>query len=70
MCCPVQVFLHSDAPPGSGLESSFGGFNTGRTRLSGGIIDTQIRNYVDRNEGVVQAMPALAKSSWLTTAEL
>ncbi len=136
----MQVFLHSDAPPGSGLGSSstlvvtliglfkhwqhlpltnyeiadlayrieridmgikggkqdqyaatFGGFNfiefhrdvtivnplridgdllselqynlllcyTGRTRLSGGIIDTQIQNYVDRNEDVVQAMDEL-----------
>jgi D-glycero-alpha-D-manno-heptose-7-phosphate kinase len=136
----LQVFLHSDAPPGSGLGSSstlvvtliglfkhwqhlpltnyeiadlayriervdmgikggkqdqyaatFGGFNfiefhsdvtivnplridadllselqynlllcyTGRTRLSGGIIDTQIQNYVDRSEGVVQAMDEL-----------
>jgi D-glycero-alpha-D-manno-heptose-7-phosphate kinase len=136
----MQVFLHSDAPPGSGLGSSstlvetliglfkhwqhlpltnyeiadlayrieridmgikggkqdqyaatFGGFNyiefhrdvtivnplridadllnelqynlllcyTGRTRLSGGIIDTQIQNYVDRNEDVVRAMDEL-----------
>ncbi len=136
----MQVFLHSDAPPGSGLGSSstlvvaliglfkhwqhlpltnyeiadlayrieridmgikggkqdqyaatFGGFNfiefhrdvtivnplridadllselqynlllcyTGRTRLSGGIIDTQIQNYVDGNEDVVQAMDEL-----------
>ncbi len=136
----MQVFLHSDAPPGSGLGSSstlvvtliglfkrwqhlpltnyeiadlayriervdmgikggkqdqyaatFGGFNfiefnrdvtivnalridadvlselqynlllcyTGRTRLSGGIIDTQIQNYVDRKEDVVHAMDEL-----------
>jgi D-glycero-alpha-D-manno-heptose-7-phosphate kinase len=136
----MQVFLHSDAPPGSGLGSSstlvvaliglfkhwqhlplthyeiadlayrieridmgikggkqdqyaatFGGFNfiefqrdvtivnplridadllnelqynlllcyTGRTRLSGGIIDTQVQNYVARNEGVIQAMDEL-----------
>jgi D-glycero-alpha-D-manno-heptose-7-phosphate kinase len=136
----MQVFLHSDAPPGSGLGSSstlvvtliglfkhwqhlpltnyeiadlayrieridmgikggkqdqyaatFGGFNyiefhrdvtivnplridadllselqynlllcyTGRTRLSGGIIDTQVQNYVARNEDVVRAMDEL-----------
>lgn len=136
----MQVFLHSDAPPGSGLGSSstlvvaliglfrhwqhlplsnyeiadlayhiervdmgikggkqdqyaatFGGFNfiefhrdvtivnplrigadllnelqynlllcyTGRTRLSGGIIDTQIRNYVDGKDDVAHAMDEL-----------
>ncbi len=136
----MQVFLHSDAPPGSGLGSSstlvvtliglfkhwqhlpltnydiadlayhiervdmgikggkqdqyaatFGGFNfiefhrdvtivnplridadllcelqynlllcyTGRTRLSGGIIDTQVQNYIDGNEEVCQAMDEL-----------
>ncbi len=136
----MHVFLHSDAPPGSGLGSSstmvvaliglfrhwkhlplthyeiadlayhiervdmgikggkqdqyaatFGGFNfiefqrdvtivnplridadllnelqynlllcyTGHTRLSGGIIDTQVRNYLDRKAGVVHAMDEL-----------
>ena len=136
----LQVFLHSDAPPGSGLGSSstlvvtliglfkhwqhlpltnyeiadlayriervdmgikggkqdqyaatFGGFNfiefhrevtivnplridadvlselqynlllcyTGRTRLSGGIIDTQVQNYLDGKVDVVHAMDEL-----------
>lgn len=136
----MRVFVHSDAPPGSGLGSSstlvvaliglfkhwrhlplthyeiadlayqiervdmrikggkqdqyaatFGGFNfiefhqdvtivnplridsdilselqynlllcyTGQTRLSGGIIDTQVQNYVQNKENVVQAMDEL-----------
>jgi D-glycero-alpha-D-manno-heptose-7-phosphate kinase len=32
---------------------------TGKTRLSAGIIDTQVRNYVQRKEEVVRAMDEL-----------